>query len=113
MKFLITMTDIAGQWDKLSNERQQEILEKHREFQYALEEAGVFVDALHLHSRDEAVTVRMEGNKVAVTEGPYSDADEYMGGAYIIDVKSLEDAVAWAKKGRFLPGANEVRQITL
>ena len=46
-----------------------------------------------------------------MVQGPWSDVDEYMGGAYIIAADSLEDAVAWAKKGRFLPGANEIRQI--
>ena len=39
MKFLMTMTDIAGQWDNLSNAARQQVLEQHREFQQALEDA--------------------------------------------------------------------------
>lgn len=112
MKFLMTMTDIAGQWDNLSNAAQQEVLEQHREFRQALEDAGVFVDVLHLYGRDQAVTVRRdEAGEISVVQGPWSDAPEYMGGAYIISTDTLEDAVSWARRGRFLPGANEIRQI--
>jgi hypothetical protein len=48
---------------------------------------------------------------VSVTNGPYSDAREYTGGFYVIEADSIEEAVEWARRGRFMVGANEVRQI--
>jgi hypothetical protein len=112
MKFMITMTDIEGSWDGLGPEAQQRILEQHARYRTALEEAGCFVDALHLHPRTEAKTVRMlEDGSTEVADGPYHTSPEYMGGCYVIETASQEEAIEWARRGRFMVGANEVRQI--
>ncbi|MGE0623208.1 MAG: YciI family protein [Pseudomonadales bacterium] len=112
MKFLITMTDIDGLWEGLSPEKQEAVLSEHRAFRQALERAGKFVDALHLHPRQDAKTVRRDATgKMTVLAGPYHQAPEYMGGCYVIEADSVEEAVDWARKGRFIEGANEVRQI--
>jgi len=112
MRFAICMTDIDGTWDSLPADRQDEILAGHRHFREELEAAGRFVAALHFHPRSEARTVRMhDDGSLAVAEGPFSDAAEYVGGIYVIDSDSMDEAVAWARKARFMVGANEVRQI--
>jgi hypothetical protein len=46
-----------------------------------------------------------------MTSGPYSEHREYMGGAYVIEADSMDKAVEWARRGRFMVGANEVRQV--
>jgi hypothetical protein len=112
MRFAICMTDIEGAWDSLPAAQQEDILAGHKRFREELTAAGRFVSALHFHPRSEARTVRMRGDgSVAVTPGPFSDADEYLGGVYVIDSDSMDEAVAWARKARFMIGANEVRQI--
>jgi hypothetical protein len=112
MKFAISMTDIEGEWESLPETRRQEILELHGEFKRALSAAGKFVEALHFHPRSEAKTVRMDRNGSSwVGDGPFSDAQEFIGGIYVIEADSIDEAVEWARKGRFLVGANEVRQI--
>jgi hypothetical protein len=61
---------------------------------------------------DQRKTVRKhEKGDLDVTEGPAIPGPEQVGGYYIIDADSIEDAVVWAKKGRWLFGSNEVRQI--
>ena len=112
MRFLITMTDVDGIWDGLSAEKQAAVLDRHREFRQALERAGKFVDAFHLHPRQTAMTVRRDGaGSMTVLDGPYHHAPEYMGGCYVIEADSVDEAVDWARKGRFIEGANEVRQL--
>jgi hypothetical protein len=113
MRFAISMTDIEGAWDGLPPERQEEILAQHRALKAELRAAGSFVDALHFHPRSEARTVRMDSNgSINENNGPYdTDASEYIGGVYVIDCDSMDEAVAWARKARFMVGANEVRQI--
>jgi hypothetical protein len=112
MRYAILMTDVEGEWDGLSERQQQAVLDQHVVFRRALEEAGCFVDVLHLHPRSTARTVRRErDDSVTVSDGPFSDAPEYVGGLYVIEADSLDDAVEWAKKGRFMVGANEVRAI--
>ena len=53
-----------------------------------------------------------EKGKPTVTDGPFAEAKEVLGGYWIIDVKSLDEAIAWAKR---CPGSSneviEIRQI--
>jgi len=112
MRYAITMTDIEGTWDALDPARQQEILAAHEQLKAELRAAGAYVDALHFHPRSEAKTVRMHGDgSVTTADGPFSQADEYVGGLYLIEAGSMTEAVEWARKARFMIGANEVRQI--
>lgn len=112
MRFAISMTDIEGAWDGLRPERQEEILAQHAALRAELSAAGSFVDVLHFHPRSEARTVRMDADgSIDESDGPYTDASEYIGGIYVIDCDSVDEAVAWARKARFMVGANEVRQI--
>jgi hypothetical protein len=112
MRFAISMTDIEGEWDALPEARQQEILAQHEQLKSDLRAAGKLVDALHYHPRSEAKTVRMdrEGN-FSKLDGPFDDASEYIGGVYVIEADSIDEAVEWARRARFMVGANEVRQV--
>jgi len=112
MRFLITMTDLEGTWDALPEAEQQTILAKHTEYENALRAEGRLLATGHCHPRSEAVTVRQDdAGGVDVEAGPYHDRSEYMGGFYVIEAGSTEEAVEWARRGRFMPGANEVREL--
>jgi hypothetical protein len=52
-----------------------------------------------------------DDRRIEVTDGPYRPSPEQPGGFYIIEADSMEEAVDWAKKGRFMVGSNEVREI--
>ncbi len=59
---------------------------------------GVFVGGLRPAS--EAKSLRAQPNgKVLVTDGPYLETKEHIGGFWIIEVASMDEAVAWARKG--------------
>lgn len=112
MRFAIAMTDVEGTWDALDPERQQGILAAHDQLKADLRAAGRYVDALHFHPRSEARTVRMHGDgSITTSDGPFSTASEYIGGIYVIEADSMDEAVGWAERARFMIGANEVRQI--
>jgi hypothetical protein len=61
----------------------------------------------------KAVTLRSQPNgEVLVTDGPYIEAKEYVGGISILETESLDDVVAWARKGaKAFPGVVEVREV--
>jgi hypothetical protein len=61
----------------------------------------------------KAVTLRSQSNgEVAVTDGPYLEAKEYVGGLSILETENLDEVVAWARKGaKTFPGVVEVREI--
>jgi hypothetical protein len=51
--------------------------------------------------------IRKSGDRVAVTDGPFTEAKELTGGFALIDVKSRDEAVEWAKRFRDLVGDGE------
>lgn len=64
----------------------------------ALKEAGVLLSLDGLHPPSVGVRVSFAGGKPEVTEGPFPGATECLGGYWMIDVKSKEEAIAWAKR---------------
>jgi hypothetical protein len=78
-------------------------------FNEALREAGVLMalDGLHPPSRGARVT--FAGGKPQVTDGPFAEAKEVLGGYWLIRVESKEEAIEWAK--RCPAGENEIIEI--
>ena len=59
---------------------------------------GIFQGAEPLHPTATATTVRMEGGRPLVLDGPFAETKEQLAGYYILDCKDLDEAVAWAAK---------------
>ena len=78
----------------------------------ALKDAGVLITLDGLHPPSMGVRVSFENGKPVVTDGPFTESKEVIGGYWMIDVKSREEAIAWAKR---CPAANnetiEIRQV--
>jgi hypothetical protein len=60
--------------------------------------AGALVFNGGLHPPDAATVVRMERGDFLVTDGPYIEAKEHIGGFFVIRAEHLDDALAWARK---------------
>ena len=78
----------------------------------ALQKAGVLLALDGLHPPSAGVRVSFAGGKPKVTDGPFAEAKEVLGGYWMIQVKSKEEAVEWAKR---VPASEneivEVRQV--
>ncbi len=67
-------------------------------FDAQLEDAGVLVFHGGLHSPETTATVvRQSGDDFLITDGPYTETKEHLGGFWIIDVADLDAALGWAK----------------
>src|ERR1700693_6239692 len=64
----------------------------------ALKEAGVLIMLDGLHPPSMGARVSFASGKPVVTDGPFTEAKEVLGGYWMIDVKSREEAIAWAMK---------------
>ena len=74
--------------------------------------SGAFVFAGGLHPPSTAITVDNTGEELRRTEGPFVEAPEYLGGFWVIEAASVEDAVEWAAKAsRALTSRVEVRAL--
>ena len=78
----------------------------------ALKEAGVLITLDGLHPPSMGVRVSFEGGSPVVTDGPFTESKEVIGGYWMIDVASKAEAIAWAKR---CPAAGnetiEIRQV--
>ena len=109
-QFMITVQHVDGIWDGLSDGEREKHQGELASFSQALEAAGSRL--VFLSPADGAKTVRVhpDGSK-EITGGPYNPGPEQIGLYYIVEAGDWDEAVAWADRGRFLCGSNEVRQI--
>ena len=74
--------------------------------------AGVMLDGDGLQASSKGARIRYAGDKQTITDGPFAETKEALGGYWIIEVASRDDAIAWAKR---CPAADgdviEVRRI--
>lgn len=70
-------------------------------FNQQMVDAGVLVDGQGLHPSSKGVRVTFPGGKPKVTDGPFIETKELIAGYWMIDVKSKEEAIEWAKKVPF------------
>ena len=76
-----------------------------------LVKAGVLLAGEGLHPTSNGARVKFSGSKPTVTDGPFAEAKELIAGFWIIQVKSREEAIEWARRVPFREGEVEIRQI--
>jgi hypothetical protein len=69
-----------------------------RKFNDEMRKAGVLVELSRLHPSSKGARVTYSGGKHTVTDGPFAETKELIGGYWIIHVKSKEEAIEWAKR---------------
>lgn len=73
-------------------------IEEMGKFNEKLTKAGVLLGLDGLHPPITGARVKFSGGKPNVTDGPFTEAKEVVGGYWMIDVKSQDEAVAWASR---------------
>ena len=111
-QFLLVIFDDPTEWAKVSPAEVERVMATHHKLQADLEAESKFVGCNRL-SPSGAATVRVRDGKHVVSDGPFTETKEIMGGYYLIECASREEAVEWAKR---LPLAEkrscvEVRQL--
>jgi hypothetical protein len=99
-------------WERFSDAERAGAYEQYGEFSRAAGAAGVLVGGEELGPTSSATTVRVRDGRQLVTDGPYAEVKEALGGYFILDCASFDDALSWAAR---IPGAThgavEVRPV--
>ncbi len=82
-----------------SGEEVQRMVAQVNRFNEELQSTGAWVFAGGLHPASSATVVRSKDGDVSMTDGPYAETKEQMGGFWVIDVADLDAALDWAAKG--------------
>ena len=106
MKFLVLMAeeDTWERWNALTDAEQQDVFDSFTAFTEAVKERGTVLAGEALGRAESARTVR-PGPGRPVTEGPFAETVEQLGGFWLVDLPDLESAVGAAK---LLPAAYSV-----
>jgi hypothetical protein len=77
----------------------QAIMERVGAFHQELRAAGAWVFSGGLEAPDTATVVRAQDGEVLLTDGPFAEVKEYLGGLSIVDAPDLDAALEWGRKG--------------
>jgi hypothetical protein len=98
--------------DRLSEEERSAVTREYMALHDELAATGALVAAAALRSTDTATTVRVRKQETVMTDGPFAETKEQLGGFFLIDVDSAEQARAWAAKAPAArQGSLEVRPL--
>jgi hypothetical protein len=112
MKYLLTLFGDESGWANRTPEEQAETMKAWDTYTRDVTDAGVFVGGEGLQPSSTATTVKIqESGEPIVSDGPFAETKEQLGGYYLLDCKDLDDALAWAKRIPMPGGTVEVRPV--
>ena len=105
MKYMMLLVDEAGAWESIPEPKRNEIFGRIGEWWGELSGKGKIVEGYQLQPVHTATTVKLNGGKPVVTDGPFAEAKETIGGYGVLNVANLDEAIGIAKSW---PGGGKV-----
>ena len=102
MKYLLLIHFDQETWDGLSLSERQRVYGEHVQLSEELTAKGQYLGGHPLHAPSTAANVRIRNGKRLVTDGPFVETREQLGGYMLVDAKDLEEAIGIAAQ---VPGA--------
>jgi hypothetical protein len=94
MRYLALIHTDERAWEARSEEERAEIYGRYRAFGEEARSAGKFVEGWQLQPTPTATTVRVRNGETMVTDGPFAELREQIGGYYVLDCADLDEAVS-------------------
>ncbi len=98
MRFMLLIYTTEAAMAEMSPLERDKITAAHWAVMDETTRRGVFKAAEPLQPTSTATTVRTRDGKVLITDGPFAETKEQLGGYYILDCKDLDEAISWAAK---------------
>jgi hypothetical protein len=96
VEYMAMIYEDEARWAGLSEDERDAIRDRYNGFTQKVREAGVMVGGNALGSTGDATTVRVRDEETLVTDGPYSEVKEALGGYYLFECATIDEAVVWA-----------------
>ena len=113
MKYMLLVHHDEEAFSKRSEAERQQLLQESVQLANQLHASRKYLSAAPLHPTAETTCVRVRDGKPLVTDGPFAETREQLGGYFLIDAKDLDEAIDVASR---IPGARigtvEVRPVT-
>jgi hypothetical protein len=102
VKYMLMICRDEPVWDKLSLNERQQIYADTLKLSEELTTRGQYLGGFPLHPSSSATSVRVRDGKRLVTDGPFAETREQLGGYFLIEAKDLDEAIGIASR---IPGA--------
>jgi hypothetical protein len=102
MRYMLLCYDDDQAWEKAGNAALEEAMDEAVQLANEVNAKGQYLDAAPLQPISTATSVRVRNGKRLVTDGPFAETREVLGGYYLIDVDNLNEAITIAARH---PGA--------
>jgi hypothetical protein len=110
MQYILLIYNDEKEWAALPDDKRKAITAEYVALVSSM--GSAYLDGAPLHPTTTATTVRVRDGEDVVTDGPFAETKEQLGGFFMIDVETVDEALEWAAK---LPGARygsiEVRPV--
>jgi hypothetical protein len=114
VKYMAIIFNDESQFASATPEQIGAVFAEHGTFGQDARAAGVFVDGDGLQPVATATTVRVRDGERLLTDGPYAETKEQLGGFYMLECKDLDEALAWAARiPEAKTGSIEVRPVMI
>jgi hypothetical protein len=112
MKYLLALIGEEGGMEDASPEEMKAVMDRWSDYGKEAVAKGAFIAGEGLQPSETASTVKIEeGSEPTVTDGPFAESKEQLGGFYLLECKDLDEALEYAKKIPFQNGWVEVRPV--
>ena len=112
MKYMLALFGDESRWAERTPEEIAGAMKQWDAFTQEAIEAGVHVGGEGLQPSATATTIQIqESGEHIVSDGPFTETKEQLGGYYLLDCEDLDDAIAWARKIPMPGGTVEVRPV--
>jgi|SRR5690348_17356832 len=112
MQYLLLIYHSENEWTRRSTAEQEAIYREYRELIQQLRESGQLIRGDQLKPATTSVILRMRNDSARMIDGPFAETKEQLGGYFLVEVNTREEAVEIAKR---IPsarsGAIEVREV--
>ena len=102
MKYMLLIYENEAEWDALTEAEQRAEMGEYLRFTDDIRRTGNHVSDAPLASTSTSTTVRVRNGKTMLTDGPFAETKEQLGGFYIIEAANADHAIALAAR---IPGA--------
>ena len=98
MQYLLLIYGVESQWLGQTEPEKQKIYQRYRDLIQDLQKTGNHRGGHELQPISSATTVRVRGGKKLVTDGPFAETKEQLGGYFLVEAKDLDEALAIAAR---------------
>lgn len=98
MKYLLLIYGEEARWEEIGDKQREAVLQEYMQFTQDIAKSGHYLGGNELQRTSTATSVRVRDGKQLVSDGPFAETKEALGGYYLVEANDLDEAIALAAR---------------